>query len=337
MRHMRPILFVHNRPQHFVVTDHKLLQECWPVEEHYVQRTRLNPLPVTRGVLRCSLVFCWFASWHSLLPVFLARLFNKPSGVVVGGYDTANVAEANYGSQRGGVRRQIARTIMSLCTQLLAFSESARCETIANACADPNKIALIYLGVEPLAMGPLADREPLVLTIGQVWRENLLRKGLLPFVETARLLPEAQFVHVGRWCDDSINDLRAAAPSNVQFAGFVSDDEMQTLCQRASVYVQASIHEGFGLSLAEAMTAGCIPVVTSAGSLPEVVGSTGVYTRSNKPIDLADAIRSGLAWDGIKRQQARDRILKEFPVERRRAALHAVIDRLLVDGTATVT
>src|SRR5215470_6599139 len=134
------------------------------------------------AVWQSSLVFCWFASWHSLLPVFFARLFNKPSLVVVGGYDTANLPEANYGSQRGGVRRWIARATIKLATHLLVNSESAGKEAITNAGANPNKITVIYHGIEPLAMGPLEGREQLVLTIGQVWRENFLRKGLLPFV-----------------------------------------------------------------------------------------------------------------------------------------------------------
>ncbi len=329
---MRPILFVHNMPQRFVVIDHRLLQERWPVLVRYEQRRLVNPASVARDVLRCSMVFCWFASWHSLLPVFLAWLINKPSLVVVGGYDTANVAGANYGSQRGGVRRWMSRAIMEMSTCLLVNSESARRETIANVGIEPSKITLAYHGVEPLAMGALEGRERLVLTIGQVWRENLLRKGLLPFVEAARYLPDAQFVHVGGWCDDSINDLRAAASENVQFTGFVPDSELQTLCQRSRVYVQASLHEGFGMSLAEAMSAGCIPVVTSAGSLPEVVGNTGIYAQSNAPTDIADAVRQALDWDGVERQQARHRILTEFPMERRRQALHTVVERLLVES-----
>jgi hypothetical protein len=71
--------------------------------------------------------------------------------------------------------------------------------------------------------------------------------------------------------------LRQAASPNVEFLGFVSDEELFSLYARASVYVQASMHEGFGLSVAEAMSAGCIPVVTRAGSLPEVVGDVGGF------------------------------------------------------------
>ena len=46
---------------------------------------------------------------------------------------------------------------------------------------------------------------------------------------------------------------------------FCLESELTTLYAEDSVYVQPSLHEGFGLSVAEAMSAGCVPVVTSAG------------------------------------------------------------------------
>jgi glycosyltransferase involved in cell wall biosynthesis len=94
------------------------------------------------------------------------------------------------------------------------------------------------------------------------------------------------------------------------------------------VYVQASLHEGFGLAVAEAMTAGCIPVVTRAGALPEVVGNTGVYADSADPLDLARAIRSTLDIGPDSRLKARARILDEFPMRRRAAALRSLIHTL---------
>ena len=325
---MTQILFVHNETQSFVHTDLALLQERWQVQERYELARRINPLAVFRAVQQSSLVFCWFASWHSLLPVIFARLLRKPSVVVVGGYDTANLPEANYGSQRGGIRRWLARAVIHNATCLLVNSYSARDEAITNAAADPEKITVMYHGVEPVSMGNEA-REPLVLTVGGVWQENFLRKGLLPFVQAAARLPDIPFVLVGKWMDQSIDELRAQASSNVQFTGYLSDEEIEAMFMRAAVYVQASLHEGFGLSVAEAMTAGCIPVVTSVGSLPEVVGETGVYLDSNEPAEIATCVERALAFNGNSRQQARERVVTKFPMEQRRDALHSLIMTLL--------
>jgi glycosyltransferase involved in cell wall biosynthesis len=152
----------------------------------------------------------------------------------------------------------------------------------------------------------------------------------MPFVQAAACVPDCQFVVVGAWKDEAINDLRAIATPNVTFTGRVSETELLDYFRAASVYVQASAHEGFGLSVAEAMLAGCIPVVTRAGSLPEVVGEVGIYVSLNSAEAVAEGVRQALALGGEVRQQARDRILARFPLENRKHALWGFIESLLL-------
>ncbi len=315
------ILFVHNGQERFVLDDLDLLSQSHMVTDWYQPGRRFHPGRLARLVWNHDLVFCWFASWHALAPVFLARALGKPSVVVVGGYDTANLPEAGYGAQRGGLPRCVARTVIRQATGLMVNSQAAGREAIANAGADPAKIQVVYHGVHPMPMGS-AEREPIVLTVGNVWEENLLRKGLLPFVQAAAHLPRARFVLVGRWYDDSIRRLQQVATPNVTFTGFVSDQELADWYARASVYVQASLHEGFGLSVAEAMTAGCIPVVSRAGALPEVVGEVGEYLDSLHPAQVAQAVQRTLSMaTPTRRRRCRERILDCFPMERRREML----------------
>ena len=58
--------------------------------------------------------------------------------------------------------------------------------------------------------------------------------------------------------------------------------------------MQASRHEGFGLAVAEAMLAGCVPVVMNVTAMPEVVGDAGVLIESQRPEDVAEGIRRAL-------------------------------------------
>lgn len=320
----RRILFVHNGQERFVRDDFDILAESYRVTDCYQPRRWFNPIRLYQEVARCDLIFCWFASWHALAPVLLAKALGKPSVVVVGGYDTANVPAAGYGAQRGGLPRFVARTVIRHATKLVVISQSARNEVISSVGADPDKISVIYPGVRPLPMGPL-EREPIALTVGNVWRENLLRKGLLPFVQAAAYLPDVRFVLVGRWCDDSINELKAIATPNVEFTGFVSDAELVGWYQRASVYVQASLHEGFGLSVAEAMTAGCIPVVSRVGALPEVVGETGYCFDSGEPVEIAGTVAQILVSEPARRLVCRKRVQSSFPMERRGQALQTLL------------
>lgn len=323
------ILFVHNALQSFVAVDLNLLRERYAVREWFVRGRLINVAATWRAVRRADLVFGWFASWHTLFPVLFARLLGKPSLVVIGGYDVARVNAATYGSQRSRLKRAVVRAITRNATHLLTFSESARRESVQHEVAAPQKITLAYLGV-PVPDKPLVERDScLVITVGGVGQTNLLRKGLLPFVQAAAYLPDLQFTLAGKWFDDSIETLRAAASKNVTFTGYLSDADLQALYAKASIYVQASLHEGFGMSVAEAMLMGCIPVVTGVGSLPEVVGDCGFYAADNSPQAVAAAIQQALGADEELRQRARERVLTHFSMEQRRQGLFEQVDRLL--------
>jgi glycosyltransferase involved in cell wall biosynthesis len=173
-----------------------------------------------------------------------------------------------------------------------------------------------------------------VLTVGIVNESNLVRKGLTTFVEAARLLPEIPFVLVGPWEEHAVGRLRARAPANLEITGWLPDDELRARMAAAGVYVQASLHEAFGVAVAEAMLSGCVPVVTPRGSLPEIVGDTGFYVPVADPAAAAHAIRAALASPD-NGALARARILARFPPALRRERLLAALGRGLAgeDGS----
>ncbi len=98
--------------------------------------------------------------------------------------------------------------------------------------------------------------------------------------------------------------------------------------------MQASRHEAFGLSLAEGMLCGAVPVVTDAGALPEVVGDTGVVIGSPDPGDIAAGIRRALALGPEAGRSAQDRVGSRFTIDQRRALLHGVIEPFLSDPSS---
>jgi glycosyltransferase involved in cell wall biosynthesis len=156
-----------------------------------------------------------------------------------------------------------------------------------------------------------------------------LQKGQLPFVQAARELPDVSFVFAGKWLDDAVDELRAIAPPNLELTGWLSDDELHTAYRRAAVYVQASRHEGFGLAVAEAMLAGCVPVVMNVTAMPEVVGDAGVLIESQEPAAIAEGVRRALALGPEAPHRARERVLTAFPMERRREGILRVVDEAL--------
>ena len=83
------------------------------------------------------------------------------------------------------------------------------------------------------------------------------------------------------------------------------------------------------MSVAEAMLAGCVPVTTGAGSLPEVTGECGVLLASTEAPDVAAAIQAGLTYTDEARLSIRTRILNEFPMKNRREHLEQLIEPLM--------
>ncbi|MGH2743398.1 MAG: glycosyltransferase [Thermoleophilaceae bacterium] len=323
------ILYVHSRKASFVAIDREILAERFEVEDLY-QPGRLPNLPnALRGVLRADLVFGWFASWHTFLPVTLAWLLRKPSVMVIGGFDTANMPDIGYGHQRGGPRRHASRWIFRRATRLITNSTYSLSEIERNTPIPPARVTVVHHGVpDPFGDEP-GPKERAALTVGAIDRTTLVQKGQLPFVQAARELPDVRFVFAGGWLDDAVEELRAAAPPNVELTGWLSDEDLHAAYRRAAVYVQASRHEGFGLAVAEAMLAGCVPVVVNVTAMPEVVGDAGVLIESQEPAAVADGVRRALALGPDAASRARARILTSFPMESRRAGILRVVDEAL--------
>ena len=314
------VLYVVPRWNTFTKIDRDILAERFELTEYYQPRPLPKPRELLAKVRRSDVVFAWFASWHALAALTLASRLGRPSVLVIGGFDTSDLP--GYGWQRGGLRRRVSRHTMALATRVITNSRHSLREIETIVGLDPRRAAVVYHGLEDrfesdVPSGP--DGE--ILTVGVVRRENLSRKGHLPFVRAAALVPDSRFVLAGRWMDGAIDVLRREAGSNVTFTGYLDDPELDALFRRAAVYVQASQHEGFGLSLAEAMLARCVPVVTAAGALPEVIGDVGVTVPEPTAEHIAQGIRRALELGPAEGARARTRVLEQFPLRARAEAL----------------
>ncbi|MGH2861843.1 MAG: glycosyltransferase family 4 protein [Solirubrobacteraceae bacterium] len=331
---MHRLLFVKSRTASFIELDQRLLAERYEVHEIYQPGRLPDPRVVLRELLAADVVVGWWASWHTFLPFTLAWLLGKPSLLIVGGFDTAAEPEYGYGFQLGGPRAWLSRLTMRSARTLMTNSEYSREEIRRNVGIAPEHVRLVYHGIDdlvtaagPLASGIIGDPErPIVITVGIVDATNLDRKGMRAFVQAAAHVPEVDFVVAGRIMGDAGAELERIATSNVRLTGWLEADELESLLRRARVYVQASKHEGFGVSVAEAMLARCVPVATRAGALPEVVGDAGILLDDDDPKTVALGVREALHLN--LGDAARRRVLERFSVAQRRAGLFALLDEL---------
>jgi glycosyltransferase involved in cell wall biosynthesis len=127
----------------------------------------------------------------------------------------------------------------------------------------------------------------------------------LPFVQ--QKVPEAVLMLVG---DDRGNPdfqeivahartlaVKRGVSEDVIFTGVVND--LPSYYRLADVYATASLHEGFGVPLIEAMASG-VPVVASrTAAHPWVIGEAGLLVEPGDAADLADKIVRLLTDDGL--------------------------------------
>ena len=331
---MTRVLYAVSRESTFTEIDREALSERFEVVDYNQPGLLPRPAELWRKVRDSDVVFAWFATWHTLAALIFARLLGRPSVVVTGGFDTANVPEIGYGAQRGGPRRWMARWIARHATRLVTNSDYLVGEIEENLGIPPDEVQVVHHGLRDRFAGVdvTSERDPSALTVGIVYRLNNERKGHRPFVLAARELPGVEFTLAGDWLDDAVEGLRAEAPENVEFTGYLSDPELDDLFRRSAVYVQASRHEGFGLSLAEAMLAGAVPVVTPAGALPEVVGDVGVTIAEATPDAIAAGVRRALELGREEGARARERVLGHFTYEARRDGICAAVEAALRDA-----
>jgi glycosyltransferase involved in cell wall biosynthesis len=136
----------------------------------------------------------------------------------------------------------------------------------------PNAVEDVFTPEGPAAAGDF------VLAVGTLEpRKNLARIA-------AAVEGELRVVGAAGWGGVS-------PPPNVTWLGAVPDEELASLYRGARCLVYASLYEGFGIPVAEALACGCA-VVTSAGSpMEELAGDDATYV---DPLDV-DSIRAGVA------------------------------------------
>ena len=329
---MARVLYVYSRRNTFTRIDLEALREGYEVEEYFQDGPLPRPRELHAKLRRCDVVFGWFASWHTLAALSLARLMRRPTVLIIGGFDTAAVPEINYGNQQDRIRGLRARMAIRRADRLITNSNYLEGEIERNLGIPRARVSVIHHGLADRFGDPPEPPEGdgrVALTVGAVHSWNLERKGHRAFVEAARELPDVEFVLAGGWDDDAIQTLRAIAPANVTFTGYLSDADLDAQFRRAGVYVQASWHEGFGLAVAEAMLAGCVPVVTEAGALPEVVGDTGVTIPAVAAGDIATGVREAIELWPDQGRRARARVLESFPLSARAEGIRAEVEAAL--------
>ena len=181
---------------------------------------------------------------------------------------------------------------------VIAVSEEVRRHAIAVDRIPPERVSVVYNGVEDTSAGAPRNwpETPLIVTVGNLRPV----KGHDTLVEAAATVlaryPEARVVIAGEPLQpEFVAGMRQRVQElglddRVQFPGGVADPGV--LLRQASVFVLPSRSEGFSNAIVEAMVAGLPVVATTVGGNAEAVedGVTGILVPPEQPAALAEAL-----------------------------------------------
>lgn len=158
------------------------------------------------------------------------------------------------------------------------------------------------------------------------------RKNILNLLKAFAAFKKRQptnmkLVIVGRpaWKYDEVEILRHTMPfkEDVKWVGYMNVDELSQVIGGAYALVYASLFEGFGIPILEALQCNVPAIVSNTSSMPEVAGDAALLTDPADPEDIAQKMHML-----YKDEALRARLIAKAPEQVRKFNWQGAADRL---------
>ncbi len=190
--------------------------------------------------------------------------------------------------------------LKSLCRNarhIITVSQFSKSEIIKYFKADPDKISVIYHGVEHCLIDTspshiLTDhdleKDSYILAVGSL----NLRKNFSVVLEAASHIKKSRLkiVIAGESNPRIFGGANTGVRDKALCLGRVNDIDLAALYENAAAFVFPSLYEGFGLPPLEAMAHGCPVIVSDIPPHHEVCGDAALYFEPDLPEILAEHI-----------------------------------------------
>ncbi|TNJ47112.1 glycogen synthase [Tamlana fucoidanivorans] len=189
----------------------------------------------------------------------------------------------------------VEKTAIEMADALIAVSEETKEDVIKHFDVDPNKVHVIYNGINlqqyittsetaTLDTYGVDKTKPYVLFVGRITRQ----KGIIHLVNAIKYIdPDTQIVlcagapdtpEIAKEMKDSVDLVKKTRDNVIWIDKMVTKEEIIQLYSHADVFCCPSIYEPFGIINIEAMACNTAVVASAVGGIKEVVvdGETGI-------------------------------------------------------------
>ncbi|MCH9631947.1 MAG: D-inositol-3-phosphate glycosyltransferase [Chlamydiae bacterium] len=184
----------------------------------------------------------------------------------------------------------------------IAASETTKADICHYYSINPSKITVAYGAPQRDIFYPVEDeallkstlqryniQKPYILSLATVEpRKNILAL-VDAYIEIIQQNPnlELDLVLCGAkgWGMEALKEKITPYKDRILITGYAKDEDLASIYSGATAFVYPSLYEGFGIPPVEAMCCNTPVIVSDRASLPEVVGSAGLYV---DPTDIKD-------------------------------------------------
>jgi alpha-1,3-rhamnosyl/mannosyltransferase len=268
------------------------------VPRAYAVNRALQQVAFTQGARKRTLDL-----YHE--PSFLAYRFAGPTVVSV--HDLSWIRfPATQPADRVAALNAVLPSALARAAHVITDAEYVRREVIATFGLDPGRVSAVPLAARAAFRPRPEDECPALAAYGLRYRQFVLcvgtlepRKNLATALRAYGSLPSGlrerfplAIAGMRGWLAGSLERTldTLVATGQVRLLGYVSDEALAQLYAGAKLLAYPSLYEGFGLPPLEAMASATPVIVSSASTLPEVVGDSG---RIVDPCDV-DALSEDL-------------------------------------------
>lgn len=289
-----------------------------PYDPSFVFASNVTPVVVSPQARHPILFYIWF-EWQipRLLKKYKADVFLSPDGylslstkiptcLVIHDLAFEHYPEHFQGSHKLYWRHYSPR-FAKKAERIVTVSTYSKQDIIKHYGVEPDKIDIVYNGAhdeyKPITWEEREEVkkkytdgcEYFVFAGALHPRKNIvnLLKAFIQFKKKQR--SNMKLVIVGRfaWKYEEVVKMREEMPfkEDVKWVGYMGVDDLSKIMGGAYALVYASLFEGFGIPILEALECNVPAIVSNTSSMPEVAGEAGILIDPLNVDDIADKMQ----------------------------------------------